>query len=122
MKISVPGFREWCKDNNLPLPELNEEGKRTFLTSFPGAYPDAYGKGYAVGKASAFAKAGGSNPYVEKNMDRIIGGKGRKGRKGKSRGRGIEGNPPVDDSKMRKGIEGNPPMGKPKKPTPPGMD
>lgn len=118
MATVIPGFREWCQINNLPLPELNEEGKRTFLASPPNAYPPAYGGGYAVGKASAFAKAGGSNPWVAQNMDRITGGKGRKGGKG----RGIQGNPPVDDSKPRRGFEGKVPPGKPKKPTAPGMD
>lgn len=123
MTIEIPTFREWCKANNLPYPELNEEGKRTFLTSPPGNYPPQYGAGYAGGKASAFAKAGGSNPWVEKNMDRITGGKGGKGKGRKSPNAGVkmQGNPPVDDSKPRRGIEGNPPKGSPKKPSAPGM-
>lgn len=118
MPINIPSFRDWCTEMGFTIPDVNESGSRTFLTSHPQAYPPAYGAGYMQGMASAFAKAGGSNPWVEENMARASGMKG-KGRK--SKGRGMEGKPPVDDSKPRKGMEGNPPKGKTKKPRSHGM-
>lgn len=118
MTIEIPAFREWCKANNLPLPDLSESGAGKRAMNQPaGNYPPAYMFPTAMGNNTTQNRS----PWFKQNREAAI-GKGGKGKgKGKVRGAKMQGNPPVDDSKMRSGIEGNPPKGSPKKPTAPGM-